>query len=164
MDNLERSPFRARISLPDRKFPIRAYIHRAGTRDVFGSEASASEYFMEQLDSYLGENLSGYDFTLAVIWGSVGPSTINSRPKTNYRNIDVFGFSGLKENWSGNPDVSNFVMTNGIFRPLEKPADVTTCGDTLILLGREEGYRRTTPNLDFYMINPPNLGELLKSS
>lgn len=157
MDRLEKSPFKARINFPDRLPPIRAYIHSAGVGNVFGSEISAKEYFMEQLGSYLEGNFRGYDFAIAVIWASVGPSTVNSRPQTNYRSIDIFGFSGLRDNWLGNPDISNFVMTNGIFKPLEKPTDVTTCGDTLILLGKEEEYRRTTPNLEFYMNNPPNI-------
>ena len=151
------APFKARIHFADVSHPGRAYIHRAGLSDVFGSESAARNYFKEQYEFYLKEILRDYDFTIAVLWGSVGS-------QVKYRNIDVFGFHGLSGKWPGNPDISNFVFSNGIFKPLEKPTDVTTCGDTLILLGKEEEYRRTTSGLDVYMNNHPSLDGLLASN
>ncbi len=150
------TPFKARIHFADVSSPGRAYIHRAGLNEVFGSESAARNYFKQQYELYLKKNFEKYDFTIAVLWGAKGQ-------QVNYRNIDVFGFHGLNRKWPGNPDVSNFVLSNGIFKPLEKPTDVTTCGDTLILLGKEEEYRRTTSGLDVYMNNPPSLDGLLVS-
>lgn len=150
------APFKARFIFSDNENPIgRAYVHRAGLDDVFGSKEKVMKYFNQQYDVYLKEKFRDYDFSIAVLWGFLGSS------KTKHKMIDVFGFHGLNRNWPGNPDVSNFVMDNGIFRPLEKTTDVTTCGDTIMLLGKEEEYRRRTQNLDFYLNHPPILDKLL---
>ena len=147
------TPFKGIIHFADVSPPGRAYIHRAGLKEVFGSESAARNYFKQEYDSTVKHYSEKYDFVIAVLWGSFS--------HIKHRNIDVFGFHGLNGKWPGNPDVSNFVMVNGIFQPLEKPTDITTCGDTLILLGKEEEYRRTTSGLDVYMNIPPTLEGLL---
>ncbi|MBU0466364.1 MAG: hypothetical protein KKF39_01665 [Nanoarchaeota archaeon] len=154
------SPFVARINMMEETPPVRAYVHRAGFNEIFGGDAmNAALYFHDSYTKYLGDNLKEHDYAIAVMWGQTGQGKINAREKTNYRIIDVFGFKGI-EPWPGNPDVSNWVMTNGIFTPLEKPTDITTCGDTLILLGKEESTRRECPNFPLYVGMPTSLEEM----
>ncbi|MBU0760757.1 MAG: hypothetical protein KJ600_06900 [Nanoarchaeota archaeon] len=120
---------------------------------------NAALYFHDSYTKYLGDNLREHDYAIAIMWGQIKPGRVNARERTNYRIIEVFGFKGI-EPWPGNPNVSNWAMTNRIFTPLEKPTDVTTCGDTLILLGKEESIRRECPSFPSYMGMPASLGEM----
>jgi|TARA_Y100000034_G_scaffold49088_1_gene60680 hypothetical protein len=154
----QESPFVARINLPNEKTPIRAYVHKAGQGEVFVDPVKAINYFKQELASGLKCSLEDYDFVLATIWGEESPGKSYENQK---RNIDIFGF-GYTENWPGNPDVSTLAVRNGICEPNYDPnkdfGSVLTCGDTLIMLGREEEYRRVRPTLQSYLHLPPNLG------
>ena len=47
------TPFKARIHFADVSSPGRAYIHRAGLNEVFGSESANRNYFKQQYELYL---------------------------------------------------------------------------------------------------------------
>ena len=60
----------------------------------------------------------------------------------------------------GGLDGSSFIIKNGRYDVREDYnsfVESYTCGDTLIMLGEEEAYRRTTRSLDEYMRNPPEI-------
>jgi len=83
-----------------------------------------------------------FDYLLAVMWG-------DKRTKV----IDFFGYSDVQD-WPGNPDVSSWVLRDGVFMHKKNlTRGDTTCGDSLIMLGEEERYRRTRANLSDYMSN-----------
>lgn len=70
--------------------------------------------------------------------------------KTNQKVIDLFGFNDIND-WPGNPDVSAYVVRNGVLIRDE----LICCGDALILLGREEEHRRKKESLEDYMSTMP---------
>src|SRR3989344_2642304 len=117
--------------------PVRAYLHRSGA-ELYG-DGEADSHFMNTLAKN-SNKFKELNYAILVLWGD-----LNNQQKV----IDVFGFSGINP-WPGNPDVSTLVFRNGIYSPLEH----TTCGDTLILLGKEEEYRRTTTSLENYFREP----------
>lgn len=141
--------FAARLNFPENYLPCRAYVHTAGFTEVYSGEISQARDYLISIvndpNSYY-EDFRKSNFLLAAIWGS-GKDKI----------VDLFGLSDLNpEKWSGNPDVSAWVFRDGVY----KPDPQITCGDTLIMLGREEESRRTQPNLADYCNNYPNLGDL----
>ena len=102
----------------------------------------------DSLRWYSGKEIMKFDYLLGAIWG-----------KKDEKIIDLFGFSDISE-WPGNPDVTSFVIKNGGYDTREDDdsfVESYTCGDTLIMLGEEEKYRRTTKSLDEYMRNPPEI-------
>lgn len=143
---LLKRPFVARFNLPSRKPFVRAYLHRAGLLSAYGQKDTpvdcAKSYMTEVIES---TDLQRYAWVLAAIWGN----------SSGERCIDFFGYGGISD-WTGNPDVSAFVVKNGIIIPQKE----ITCGDTLIVLGKEESFRRTTQNLEEYASKWPFLGEL----
>ncbi|MCH7568032.1 MAG: hypothetical protein IIA87_01290 [Nanoarchaeota archaeon] len=154
------SSFVMRANLPEMPIPCRVYVHQAGVDDVFGGPEKALSY-TENLVRIISEehievqdllDQDTFDYLIAVTWGDIrAPRGINQRV------IDFFGFSGT-EIWPSNPDVTAWVYREGLFMLREDIATGdTTCGDTLIMLGREEEHRRTTPSLEHYMLNPPYL-------
>lgn len=137
--------FLGRVSIELGMFPpVRAYFHKTGF-DVFRHcgysncvNINAETYLRYALDQNL-ERFQGVDYILAAMWG-------NKEDKM----IDVFTFSDIKE-WPGNPDVGAFVLKNDVYVPNQS----ITCGDTLIVLGLEEAYRRETKSLVDYIHHPP---------
>ena len=158
----------------------RVYIHSAGFAEVYGHKPAEDEaeeherlrrHVPDLVDAAMGHFSDVWDkcrhasvddpsfigdfaYVLAVMWGD------KSR---NEKVIDFFGFSGINE-WPGNPDVSAWVMREGVYVSQERFGDIyvqnrkITCGDTLILLGREEQYRRKTSTLEEYVNIHPRLG------
>lgn len=131
--------------------PIRAYFHRCG------SEAFAEPEVRDELPIQIGHHLKislsnnhkyleGAKFMIAVMWGDLGDKM-----------IDLFKYDSL-DNWSDNPEVSSFIIRNGVCVPKEK---TITCGDGLIVLGAEERFRRDTKNLDEYMGNSFEISGLI---
>lgn len=141
--------FVARFNFPKLKPPVRAYLHEAGldaysTLEI-GSVDAARKYF---LDVFEWQDVSKYQFVLAAMWGKV--NGVNE-PE---RNIDFFGLSDIDENgWPGNPEVSAWVVKNGVVVPQKE----ITCGDTLIVLGEEEKYRRKCKNMADYSLIIPEI-------
>jgi hypothetical protein len=77
--------------------------------------------------------------------------------------IDMAGLRDM-EPWPGNPDVRTWVFENGFYVPrthINSHDDISdTCGDTLIMYGREEEFRRTVSGLEEYINKYPDLGDL----
>ena len=108
--------------------PIRVYLHSAGQEIYEGSENKAKDHLGEVLQMPPpGVDYSQFDYLLAAMWGDEA---------TGEKVIDFFGFSDVQP-WLGNPDVKLWVVRNGVLAP-----KATTCGETLIMLGEEEKYRR----------------------
>ena len=135
------------------KIPIRAHLHRTviaayGNNDKEVRRINdwkvgkfALEYLELAIKSKGFNSLVDYhrlEYALAAMWAD-----------GNQRIIDFFGFGDLRGNWKGNPEVNSWDFRNGVFT-----RGAITCGDALIMLGAEERYRRTTPNLQSYMNNP----------
>ncbi len=117
-------------------FPAKVFFHSAGFKELYGSIKYARIYSeLSLMRSY--KDLSGFDYVLSVLWGNV---------QTQEKIMDIFGFSDT-EPWPGNPDVSSYILKNGVLRK-ENPM---TCGDSLILLGQEESTRRSCKNLKEYL-------------
>jgi hypothetical protein len=139
--------FVARFNVPNRfLLPGRAYLHQAGLQEAFGSQdpvGEAGRHFLDVLGIMnRGEIGKRYDFILATIYGDI----------EHRKSIDCFGFTCLYP-WPGNPDISPWVCKNGVF-VLDK---VTTCGDSMIVLGQEEAHRRACGDIVAYLCNPPKI-------
>jgi hypothetical protein len=145
--------FKARLYSPGTTPAFRAYVHTAGFGDVYEGIHEAIGYLRDVMASQ-ADDLTGFDFILAAIWGYGG-----DEPK---KIIDLFGLSDMdQDKWPGNPDVSAWVLENGVYmKRTEITTGDTTCGDTLIMLGREEEHRRSLRCLDAYKNMWPHLGEL----
>ncbi|HLD39217.1 MAG TPA: hypothetical protein VJB05_02815 [archaeon] len=64
------------------------------------------------------------------------------------RVAEVFGYGHVdKKDWPSNPEIYNWVFRNGIHQPKKRQI---SCGDTLIVLGKEESVRRRTSSLGEY--------------
>lgn len=124
------------------KIPARAHLHRAGMGAYGNSDGERRRNAVQ----YLGElvHTQGFnrivaenrlEYAIAAMWGDDGK-----------RIADLFGFKDVKDKWPGNPDVMSWDFRDGVFT-----RGALTCGDTLIMLGGEERYRRTTPDLETYM-------------
>lgn len=129
---------------------VRVYVHSSGLEDVFGQEnpiERAKDYFLRTFqDAIRGKS---FDYLIACLWGDC--SNGRKVPATN-----LFGFTGIND-WPGNPDVYSWAYRGVIYSLGESP----TCGDTLMLLGFEEFYRRMTMNLDQYLRVNPQFPEIL---
>lgn len=134
--------------------PLRAYVHKSGSA-IFKDLKPLCSDGIDNVRKYLVETLCSNrkimrdaDFFLAAVWGA-----------GKDRMIDLFKYTDTK-NWPGNPDVSAFVFENGVYQPERKKI---TCGDTLIMLGAEEQFRRSTESLDKYIENCPAIPGLSSS-
>ncbi len=129
---------------------VRVYVHSSGLEDVFGQEnpiERAKDYFLRTFhEAIRGKS---FDYVLSFIWGD----NLNGKKVPA---VDFFGFTGIN-GWPGNPDVYSWVYKGGIYSTMESGI----CGDTLMLLGFEEFYRRMTMNLDQYLRVNPQFPELL---
>lgn len=129
------------IAKENLKFPVKMFIHSSGLKEIYQTAENALQYTEKCLkDSLL--NLKNLDYIISITWGS-----LVSKEKI----IDVFGFSDIS-NWPGNPDVNSWVLKNKILIK-ENPL---TCGDSLILLGKEEEIRRKCKNIEEYIRLIPN--------
>ena len=140
--------FVARLNFPFEDHPCRAYVHTGGFNDTYhGCFSEARKYLFSVIGplSIQKDLFSQSDFLLAAIWGSGGDKI-----------LDLFGLSDISSKWLGNPDVSAWVFKNGVYQHTPQ----ITCGDTLILLGREEEFRRSRTDLSDYCKSFPHLGDL----
>jgi hypothetical protein len=120
-------------------FPAKVFFHSAGFKELYGSIKDARTYSaLNLMRSY--DTLKDFDYVISVLWGNV---------KTQEKIMDIFGFSDTSP-WPGNPDVSSYIMKNGIIRK-ENPI---ACGDSVILLGNEESLRRKCGSLEEYLNRP----------
>ena len=125
------------------KIPIRAHLHKTGTT-AYGEnnervKRHAINYLFEMIHSQRFNEIvreDNLEYALAAMWGDNGTKV-----------VDLFGFRGVKDSWLRNPDVLSWDFRNGIFT-----RGAITCGDTLIMLGKEEDYRRRkNAGLETYM-------------
>ncbi|MBI3623919.1 hypothetical protein HY212_07625 [Candidatus Pacearchaeota archaeon] len=138
--------FVARFSGKDLVVPVRTYLHDVGLEkwDINGDGVqSAANYHSLVFKSdgihriVRDEKL---DYVIAALWNNEGNKT-----------ADVFGYSGVKNNWKANPEVRAWNCINGIWRD-----DAHFCGDMVMILGAEETWRRaSTKDLKYYMSHPP---------
>jgi len=149
--------FIARTTLKENNPPLRLYFHEAELGTVYGdgtgtksSLIDAAAYALQVIKSK--QELSSYDLLIATIWGklSIGKEPIKER------RADIFSFSDIKNNWHGNPDISCFSFVNGLYVSRNE----ITCGDSLIMLGKEEEHRRKSYDMDKYLTSYPDLGDL----
>ena len=141
--------FITRFNLPIEDPPVRAYLHQAGFKEVFeGKIEIAKSYFLGIFDSQ-HKNLDNFGYVLATIWGDNGSKI-----------IDFFGYRPTRP--EENPEVYAWVVCDGAVVRSGLDHNPTTCGDSLIVLGREEEHRRKTKDLTDFMSNPPPLEEVLK--
>ncbi len=130
---------------------MRAYVHEAGLKEAYRRIDDAGEYLRNALDTYKSE-CSRYKFILAALWGRVSDNSVE-------KVADFFGLSDISdEKWPGNPDVSAWVVKNGIYvrEGYPQPGQIT-CGDTIMVLGEEEKHRRECASLTTYATIPPGL-------
>ncbi len=141
--------FKARLNYPDffkdGSLSLRAYLHQAGFQ-VYGTVDSANQYFVETVRNLKGQLIGNFEFILAAIWATEDPRA---------KFIDFCGLSdiGDRERWLGNPDVSPWVVKDGLIVPKKEQ----TCGDALIVFGEEENFRRKTLDLEQFSIQMPDL-------
>lgn len=148
-------PFIARISGPDWKIPVRAYLHSSGI-EAFGSNSktdqalSAADYMGWRVLGDCAHPPSGKLFEpakylLVALYGSKGEKV-----------AEVFGY-GDYEGWPGNPTKYRWTFRNSFYTPCDEDG----CEDTDIVLCEEGKYRRRTPDLKTFMESPPNVGNVL---
>jgi|SRR3989344_6176128 len=153
--------FVARLNYPELRF--RCYVHSAGFEAIYGknipadnslrtavSASNAGDYAKEVLGNLNRRVCSAFDYFLAVAWGD---------EQSEKRVLDLFGFNGIRDWQTGNPNVRAWIFADGIYVS-PQPPNALTCGDALIMLGEEERYRRTTPDLETYLLGSPHLGSL----
>lgn len=110
----------------------------------------ASAYLLGILEIESDEILKPVDYVIAFLWGNQGR-----------RVAELFGFGGVKD-WPGNPEVYSWVFEDGVYKPEERQI---SCGDSLVVLGREEDQRRKTKSCDEWLCRTPspNLKDLRSS-
>jgi len=136
----------------------RLYVHQTGLETIFKQDKqenqaadpvwNARTYFMKvhkELRDQLIE--TKVDFLLAAVWGD---------ETENAKVVDIFAYRDVRENWPGNPDVSGFVVKNGILVKENPLTLALTCGETIEMLGQEETYRQTTSSLSDYISKLPD--------
>ena len=137
-----------------KELPVRTYIAESWKKafpgnELYSSKKLASEYQKSSLgplvDLATREELS---FFITGIWANESGS----------KNIDVFGYS-FDKNWPGNPVIANWTIEDGGWRK----NFIVECGDSTILRGEEEKYRRTTKSLQEYIENPIPIVRLVEA-
>ena len=155
--NMDKSQlsFGSVINIPrlESRPPIRAYCHISGFSEAFGFDKSnkmGGEAARDHLVEIIKDNafFRKYHWVLAIAWGNKGRKM-----------VDFLGYHSIGENWPGNPDVDAFVTGNGQIVPTPGALNINqvTCGDSIIILGDEEKYRRITSNLAEYAAIPPDI-------
>lgn len=136
------------------RLSTRIYVHEH-LGDLFkrykDTEGGAIRYGLRAVkDNRKRKELRDTDYFIGVVWGDT---------ENNQKVCDLFAYSDLDPgNWPGNPDVSAWVIRDGVFQR-ENPI---TCGDTLLVLGIEEEWRRNCKNLREYLSRDPYLTSDLK--
>ena len=155
-------PFIARISVPDWRIPVRAYLHESGIEVYEFQKPNNTEQDRVSLASvHLGENVLCYaahpsdgklfrpaKYLLVALFGKEGK-----------RMAEVFGYGDF-EDWPGNPTKYRWTFRHNVYMPKEQEDG---CGDTDIVLGEEEKWRRSPEvhNTDTFMLKPPDVGNVL---
>ena len=118
---------------------IQVYLHNVGI-EAFGSNPISSA--RNELSSVLGKIDEDYLWVIGILWGDYGIPI-----------VEVFAYNGIQRNkWPGNPEVFYFQFRS---RQLVENSRSLTCGDGLMILGREEEFRRHKKTLKEYINDAP---------
>lgn len=138
-------PFIARATYKERK--ARAYMYHSESAPLNSAFKNISEV-MHHVDYILHETGSRrVDFRIPIVWA-------NESEKV----VEVFGYSGLgnslyNEEWQmQNPEVHSWVFVDGSEIPERRQI---ACEESLMVLGAEAQYRRTTKSFSYYMSDWP---------
>jgi len=129
--------------------PGRIYLHEYGNH-LYGldKETSLFSMFKQGIEDSFDDPSLRFDYLVGVAWGN---------PDTREKMIDCFGFT-FGSDWPGNPDISNWTIKNGCYvRDYVLHSGNMTCGDGLIILGKEEEYRRKCKDLEEFLTIPPKI-------
>lgn len=123
------------VSFNGLPFPNRIYLHKAGSELVQPEKALyvARQNLIQYYYSNEREKNSP-EWVISMVWSSLTTGLV----------LDVFEYRDAVAKWPGNPDVSAFNIGK---------IDTTranSCGDSLIMLGVEEKFRRDCRNLKEY--------------
>lgn len=128
--------------------PVKAYLHESGyerwgnTKTATGNAGIYIQKIFKSEEFLRLAKREELDYVISALWNNNGKKT-----------ADVFGYSGLREDWKANPEIIAWNCVNGVW---QSPARF--CGDTVVLLGEEETWRISgTKDLAYYAANPPNL-------
>src|SRR3989338_4984322 len=133
------------LDLPNRG---RFYLHTQGI-SVYGSDpirAARDEFTRAR--QFLAGHQKHYSWVLGILWGEKHEPI-----------IDLFVYTLLslsEEGWKLNPQVAYAQFRSGKF--IENPRGLT-CGDGLIVLGKEEEHRRRFNNLEQYLREAQRFGQ-----
>ncbi len=140
--------FQHSISLNIQDHPLmRGYVHSSYADDA----AFIPAHFHSSLASlsrqgYIESPHNPASWFVGILWQD---------KKEGHRTIDFFQFSNYT-GWPGNPNVSSYVVRNGLC----VPGASMTCTEGLLLLGMEEQLRRQTRSLEEYLKTPLDLWEV----
>jgi len=123
------------------------YMHKSGER-VYSTQKYMTECITNAFDNSPVPSTNFYDYFISILWSD----------SENNEMMDFFGFEGLKKNWKANPDVQSWVIKNGVWMH-DNPF---TCGEGIILLGKEEELRRKTKNIEEYIKSTVDLDSINK--
>ncbi len=146
--------FEARITLLENSPPVRVYLHTAGLNEVYGENdmgiVNAYSRLQHVIENGLTcSDLNQYNLLLASMWGDISQGRKDIM-------IDFFGYKGLNKNWQTNPEIYIWTTRN-------EELDITsTCGESLIIFGKEEERRRESRSMELYLRNKPKDLGILK--
>jgi hypothetical protein len=144
-------PFKAQLNFPEIVFglsgsnaPMRAYVHESWTREVAGElEQAAVKLIQARKDLPLRE------YSLATLWAD------KDEKEMTRENMDFFLFSNM-DPWPGDLHIEVYsILGDQYGDTIRNPA--TMRGDTVMMLGIEETYRRQCESLKQYTNNSPNV-------
>jgi len=126
---------------------VRGYVHSS----YMDSATSVADSFRSSLTTLLKEgrielSYEPVSWLVGILWQDL---------TGNEKIVDFFHFSDYS-GWPGNPDVSNYVVRNGVY----VPGTSITCTEGLLLLGMEEQLRRGTKSLEEYCKTPLDLNQV----
>jgi hypothetical protein len=124
----------------------KAYFHKS-VEQILPEDGSMTYYLLKDFEK-ISSKSKDYNYFISILWGD----------SHNNKLVDIFVYSGIKDNWKNNPEVSSWVIKKGIWRT----KNPLTCGEGLILLGEEEKFRRKTKNIEEYLSMTLNINKLNK--
>ena len=133
----------AQIKVPELPNPGRLYLHKAGLNLYGINPITAGKEDFKRARELLAGQGKNYPWVIGILWGD-----------QEERVTDFFMYSGIDSDsdWGKNPEMSYAQFRSGVY--VEKP-EIITCGDGLIILGKEEEHRRKSIGIrDYLQISP----------
>lgn len=129
-------------------FPTKLYVFRSYL-DTFGETRRPSNLLIRTLSEH-PEIMDPHVFAIAFAFGDLDGEQVEG--------IDILS-ARLRNGWEGNPMYDSWTFENGVYVPREKGE---ICGTGLIVVGEEEGFRRTTSDLNQYLREWADIGNLYR--